>query len=54
MPGAIVSSILETTEDLLIAGLRVYRMANKAIGLAVDSFVKDFQDARPKEKKPRN
>ncbi len=50
MFGKIVGAVLETAEDWMIAGLRAYRIANKAIGTAVDQFVKDFQDARPKPK----
>ncbi len=54
MFGKIVGAVLETAEDLLVAGLRTYRIVNKAAGTAVDQFVKDFQAARPKEKKAGN
>ncbi len=52
MFGKILGAVLETAEDWMIQGLRAYRIANKAIGTAVDQFVEDFDAARPKAKKP--
>ncbi len=54
MFGNILGAVLETAEDWLVQGLRTYRIVNKAIGTAADQFVKDFQAARPKEKKAGN
>ncbi len=53
MPGQILNAVLETGEDLLIGGLKVFRLANRAIGTAVDGFIKGFEEYRPKPAKAR-
>lgn len=51
MAGQILTALLETSEDLLIGGLKVFRLANMAIGTAVDSFIKGFESYRPQKPK---